>query len=386
MEARKISGISDKNNWMIGFRRRKFGEYATHEIPKWKRVKLEHFVIPEIKGFEDTIISNQSNREGIILEDIEEVYKHNRLKDYIISFDEYGFDEKFTTLAESSYNSGFLIRSLENSINKSPIKIEHHFNRTNQALVDYNLIVAEENSEITIVIDYKSKDLAKHFHTGITKVIAKDNSKVNIIKIQRLNKNSESFDINLAYVQGYANVNWISIEIGSNISVSNFVSHLKGVESSSKVHAVYLGDGERKLDLGYTMKHFGMRSSSVIECKGVLKDNSKKVFRGNIDFKRGARKSSGKEDEYVILMDKTVKSDAIPVLLSEEDDVKGEHAASAGQIDGEKMFYLMSRGLSEREAKKLIVEASFKPIIDMIPFNDLKEEVEMDINRRLIDE
>ena len=74
------------------------------------------------------------------------------------------------------------------------------------------------------------------------------------------------------------------------------------------------------------MVHKGTRSNSNIDTKGVLMDNSKKVFRGNLIFKRGARLSKGIEGEYVLLLDPTVKSHSIPGLFSEEDNVSGEHA------------------------------------------------------------
>ena len=67
-----------------------------------------------------------------------------------------------------------------------------------------------------------------------------------------------------------------------------------------------------------------------------------------------------------------------------EDDVQGEHAASAGQINENQLFYLMSRGLSEREAKKLIIEGAFRPVIDRIPLEELKQIIDSEIERRLV--
>ena len=196
---------------------------------------------------------------------------------------------------------------------------------------------------------------------------------------------SHSFDSNITFIESQGKVNWISVELGSNISKSSYSNFLEGVASESNIHSIYLGDGSRKMDLDYSMIHKGPRSQSRIETKGVLMDESEKIFKGNLDFKRGARRSKGVEEEYVILLDPRVKSNSIPALLCEEDDVEGEHAASAGQINESKLFYLMSRGLSEREAKKLIVEASFRPIIDRIPLEHSRRLIIEEIERRLID-
>lgn len=73
-------------------------------------------------------------------------------------------------------------------------------------------------------------------------------------------------------------------------------------------------------------------------------------------LKRGSSKSEGNEGEFAILLDKTVKADSIPTLFCDEDDVIGAHSASIGKVDESKLFYLMSRGLTESRAKKLIVE------------------------------
>jgi Fe-S cluster assembly scaffold protein SufB len=131
------------------------------------------------------------------------------------------------------------------------------------------------------------------------------------------------------------------------------------------------------------MNHQGRHSSSEIESKGVLKDKAKKVFRGDLYFQKGAGQSKGSEKEEVLLLDKTVDSDSIPALFSEEDNVEGEHAVSAGQIDEQRLFYLMSRGMSKAEAKQLMVEAAFNPIFDKIPLNDLKGSVINDVKTRI---
>ena len=87
------------------------------------------------------------------------------------------------------------------------------------------------------------------------------------------------------------------------------------------------------------------KSFSDIHTLGALSDTSKKSFRGTLDFLRGAVASEGAEEDTCLLLDPTVKSISLPLLLCKEDNVVGNHAASAGQIDQNKLFYLMSRGL-----------------------------------------
>lgn len=115
------------------------------------------------------------------------------------------------------------------------------------------------------------------------------------------------------------------------------------------------------------------KSKSDIHTLGALSDVSKKSFRGTLDFLHGATGSEGAEEDTCLLLDPTVKSVSLPLLLCKEDNVVGNHAASAGQLDKTKLFYLMSRGFSEAEAKHIIVESMIRPIIDRIGNEDIEE-------------
>ena len=346
----------------------------------WKRIGLEDFEFPKVPNYNMDYIKFENKEKQVTIEET------NEKQDKYFNINANGLGKKFTLFATESYNAGVSVFVPKNAKAQETIKLDFNMNNENPILIDKNLIVAEENSELTIIMDYSSDKGIDSFHNGITVVYAKENALVNIIKIQRMEDNSPNFDSNIGFVEGNGKINWISVEIGSSISGASYCTFLEGEASEANLSSIYLGDGTRKMDLEYTMIHKGPRSISNIETKGVLKDKSKKVFRGNLDFKKGARHSKGIEEEYVILLDPNVKSDSIPALLCEEDDVIGEHAASAGQINENSLFYLMSRGLNQREAKKLIVEASFRPIIDKIPFKDLQLMVKTEVERRLMDE
>ena len=123
---------------------------------------------------------------------------------------------------------------------------------------------------------------------------------------------------------------------------------------------------------------------SNIWVEGVLKDRAKKVFKGNIDFKKGCHKSKGSQMEEVLLLNSEVKTDSVPILLCGEEDVDGAHAASIGKIDEDELFYLMSRGFDYSEAQKLIIEARFNPIFDKIPEENLRRLLSEELNRRIL--
>lgn len=354
------------------------------KIPNWKRISLDKLDFPQVTDYNKDFLNLDSQLpRGVKLNKL-----NNRqdeiFTDYLNKDKTQGVGKEFISFIEKYCNSGIGLYLPDNTKLKEAIRLDFSMDSDNPNLIDQNIIIAGANSELTLIFDYSTEDKVKAFHNGLTKVYAKENSKVNIVKIQRLNDFSHDFDSNLAFVEGHGQVNWISVEIGSNISGSNYATYLDSDASQGNLHSIYLGDKNRQMDLEYSMIFKGRHSIGNIESHGVLMDNSKKVFRGNLDFKRGAKSAKGSEEEFAILMDPTVISDSIPALLCDEDDVEGHHAASAGQIDDNQLFYLMSRGLSERESKKLIVEASFAPIIDMIASDQLKEIIRNEVDRRLM--
>jgi FeS assembly protein SufD len=349
----------------------RFPEYSPYNKEYLKEKKWQNEIV--IKKMTDNL-----NNEEEILNYLEE-FKNKKVKK-----GNQGLATKYLAMADAFYNTGLFIKVPRNTELKLPIEIFYELDQENPFLIDNNLIVAEENSKLTIVIDYRMRDKKLGaFHNGLTRVIVKDNAVLNIIKVQRFNDQSDNFDSNISLISNQGELNWIPIELGGRNSVTNNDNILIDDGSRASISSVYFVDGDRKMDLGFKMNHQGRHSSSKIESSGVLKDRAQKVFRGDLYFQKGASQAKGSEKEEVLLLDKTVNSDSIPALFSEEDNVEGEHAVSAGQIDEQRLFYLMSRGLNKAEAKQLMVEAAFNPVFDKIPLNDLKGSVINDVKTRI---
>ena len=121
-----------------------------------------------------------------------------------------------------------------------------------------------------------------------------------------------------------------------------------------------------------------------MQVRGALLGHCVKNFRGTLDFIQGARGSVGKEDEEVTILSPHARNRSVPLMLSHEGDVDGHHAVSIGRMDADKLFYLMSRGLDERAAQQLIVEASFAPVLERITDEKLRTEIGDYLERRLL--
>ena len=174
------------------------------------------------------------------------------------------------------------------------------------------------------------------------------------------------------------------VEAGAVHTASELRVTLAGDEARADVWGLYFGDEARKIDLNYVIRQEGRRTDANMQVRGALLDRSVKTFRGTLDFIQGARGSVGKEDEEVMLFSPHVRNRSVPLMLSHEGDVDGHHAVSIGRMDAEKLFYLMSRGLDDRAAQQLIVEASFEPVMARIESEELRAEIAGYLERRLL--
>lgn len=253
---------------------------------------------------------------------------------------------------------------------KEPIFITH-----NNDLISNIKFIFEENSSANFIIKYTTTDNNKYFNYQKEETISKENSNCSITYINTMNKNS----INMIAVENKLDENskitHNIIDIGGSTRLYNINSKVEGYASENYVNNIYIGKDENIIDINYNLENIGKKTINNLVVEGALDDNSKKNFRGIIDFKEGATSSIGQENENCILLSDTCRARSLPALLCHEDDVVGAHGESSGKIAKEKLFYLMSRGYTEKEAEKLIVVANFNSIINKI--NDDKTQKEL---------
>ena len=361
------------------YRKESFKKYASLEKPNWKRVGYKYNEPEEFKPFNSAVVKN-ADQDGVSIKEL-----NDSLKDLerLSNDNEYGLGDFFKLQNYTFYNEGKYIKISERKKVEKPIYINYNFNKENNFLIDYNIIEVEDFAKATVIITYNSEDEEKAYRNGIIRVVAGRNSEVKLIKIQTLNTNSENFESSKIEAFGQGKVEYYSVELGAKVNGISHKSYLEEDAAEIYIKPAYLADSDRKLDLEYSIVFKGRRAIGEIQGRGAVKDTAQKVFRGNLYFERGAAKSEGREGEFAILLDKKVKAHSIPTLFCNEDDVIGEHAASVGKVDEAKLFYLMSRGLSESRAKKLIVESSFRPILDNIDDEAIKEHLMEELERRI---
>ena len=272
------------------------------------------------------------------------------------------------------------IRIQTNSKNEN-VKIIYNFDDNNLNLINQIEIIANNDANVTIV--YRSNTLNKCLHNGIIKTIVNENAKLNINIVNLLNEKSDNFEAMENTLEANSKLKYTIIDIGGKTSVSNYYSNIIGENADNDLKSIYLGIDNQRKDINYIAELRGTKTNIDIDVQGVLQDSAKKNFKGTIDFKKGCKKAKGNENEYCMLLSDKAKSIALPMLLCTEDNVEGNHSTASGKIDNNQLFYIMSRGLSYKEAVKLIVKANFNKIIERITDEELKNEVLNEIDNKL---
>ena len=284
-------------------------------------------------------------------------------------------------LEELNYETANSKIRIQTSSKKENIKIRYNFDDNNVNLINQIEIIA--TGDTNVIIEYKSQTTQKCLHNGIIRTIADENAKLNVTVVNLLNEESDNFEAIENKLEKNSKVNYTIIDIGGKTSVSNYYSNVIGENADNDLKSIYLGIGEQRKDINYIAELRGTKTNIDIDVQGALKDSAKKNFKGTIDFKKGSKKAKGNENEYCMLLSDKAKSIALPMLLCTEEDVEGNHSTASGKVDEKQLFYIMTRGISYKEAVKLIVKSKFNKIIERISDEDLKEEVLSEIDKRL---
>lgn len=325
-------------------------------------IKLENVVIPEkLEMFQNVMVTGTESFD----KDINKQHLN------------YGLSEELEENVFYKANSQIAINVKEND----NIKVTYDFDDDNLQLVNQIDICATGNANI--IIEYKSSTNKECFHNGVIKVFARENAKLNITVINLLNSNSEHFEAMENILEDNSDLNYTIIDIGGKNSIQNYYSNIIGKSAKNDLKTIYLGSENQIKDINYIAELRGQKSFVDIDVQGALKENAKKNFKGTIDFKKGCKKAKGNENEFCMLLSEKAKSLALPMLLCTEDDVEGNHSTASGKVDKEQLFYIMTRGLSYKEAVKLIVRANFNKTIERILDEEVKQNIIKEIDERL---
>lgn len=262
--------------------------------------------------------------------------------------------------------------------------LHFHLSKDNPLLIDRIQIQVEAGHTAKVLLEVKSDDDFAAYRNGELLLDLGEDARLDLVLLSRLNDRTiANFSVNAQLSDG-AELKLAHLDLGAARSNYHFDASLKGIESDIDHQTAYLTQGEEKLDLFYHIRFVAPFSKGNISVNGALFDQSTKSFRGTLNFLEGCHGAVGDEEEMAMLMNDQVHSKAVPVLLCHEDAVEGNHASSAGRLDEDLIFYLMSRGFSRRDAEGVIIESRMTPMLEMVEDRDLRQELLDQIHERIV--
>ena len=171
--------------------------------------------------------------------------------------------------------------------------------------------------------------------------------------------------------------------LGSRLAKVNQHVALVGPGANVEVNGVMFTEGKQHLSYHTLQHHKAPHCTSDLLYKGALQDKSRLVWRGMIKVDRDAQKTDGYQRDDNLILSEEARADSIPGLEIEADDVKCSHGATAGRVDDEQVFYARCRGLTRKEAVRMIVTGFFQQVFDRIPIASVRHALGEAIGRRV---
>ena len=254
-------------------------------------------------------------------------------------------------------------------------------NDENNILVSSIEINARENTSSSFLVNFSDLASGKIFINSQILVNLEKDSKVKLVVVVNLKNESTNLNSIATRLADRAELDVTYIEIGATKSMVNIRNILRGEEAKVIENGVYFKSEEEYLDLMTVNEHFGINTDSNTLFNGALKDKAVKNFKGIVDLRRGCTKADGKIGDYSMMLSDEVVNKSAPILLNEEKEVAGKHAASVGRMNKEMLFYIMSRGFSKKQAESMMLEANFAKALDKIENDDLREKIAVEVHK-----
>ena len=405
-----ISHIKNEPSWVTEFRLKSLDTYNSKPMPDWGfiprfNIDLENYthyvgvghkkkkswdeVDPEVlKSFDRLGIPEHERRALAGLEamaDSETVYANVKkeltdlgilfcdidtaIRDYPEIVRKYfgtvvtSEDNKFSALNGAVFSGGSFAFCPPGVTTPMPLQAYFKVSAASSAQYERTLLIAAEGAEIVYSEGCTSLSASDtNFHTAVVELVAEKNSRIHYTTIQNWKKNMFNWTVKRGLCEENAHITWTDCNIGAQtIKYPGII--LKGDNSTGDVLSLAFAGGDQIQDTGARIVHHGKNTRSNVLAKGISLDGGINSYRGLIKFEKGAEGAVSHVKCDGLMMDDRSESHAYPY-----NDVSGQHGAlnyeaSVSKIDEDQLFYLQSRGLTEDDAKLLIVNGFCEGVV-----------------------
>ena len=301
--------------------------------------------------------------------------------------------EKLAAFVGAFFNCGTVVYVPRGVSVDRPLRRMILLDAPKSAVVDMTFVCAEESSKLVFLEELYSKGPSgPSLMASTVEVLAKPSSHVDLSSIQLLDEQAVHISNRAVETLNDSKATVSSLSLGAASSRSRTNFFLDGRGALAEGFEIFFTDAKQKYDFETNLFHNSPDSTGSTQARGVLKGESQSIFKGMIKIVNAAKNSRSYLAHHAMILERTAKSDAIPGLEIDNNEVKATHSASVAQIDEEQLFYLMARGLPLDETRRMVVLGFFEPVLSRVPIEQTREgarfmiEGKWDgVRRRLVD-
>ena len=413
-----VEQISDEKNdpqWMREFRLKCLDLYNKMEVPNWgpsiegldmdrissyvrskSDMKRDWKDVPdEIKSAFDKLGIPQAEREslaGVGAQYDSELVYHNLQEDvakqgvvytgfeeavtgeYSDMVKEYFMklvpptDHKFAALHGAVWSGGSFVYVPKGVHGEIPLQSYFRLDAKGAGQFEHTLIIVDEGADLHFIEGCSApKWNVANLHAGCVELYVKKNARLRYSTIENWSKNMYNLNTKRALVEEGGRMEWVSGSFGSHVSYLYPTTILKGDNSHCEFTGITFAGKGQNLDTGAKMIHVGKNTSSYIDTKSISKSGGISTYRSSVIIEKSAKNAKASVSCASLMLDSESRSDTIPSMTVKTSDADVGHEAKIGRISDEAVFYLMSRGISESEARSMIVSGFANPVSKELP-------------------
>ena len=277
-------------------------------------------------------------------------------------------DHKFAALHGAVWSGGSFVYVPKGVNVEIPLQSYFRLNAPGAGQFEHTLIIVDEGAELHFIEGCSApKYNVANLHAGCVELFVGKNAKLRYSTIENWSKNMYNLNTKRARVEENGIMEWVSGSFGSHISYLYPMTILKGDNARAEFTGVTFAGAGQNLDTGAKMVHIGKDTSSYINTRSISKSGGISTYRSAVVIQNQAKNAKSAVSCQSLMLDDQSRSDTVPAIDVRTNQADVGHEAKIGRISDDAVFYLMSRGIPEEEAKSLIVSGFADSVSKELP-------------------
>lgn len=369
--------------WLIERRAAAWKRFAESEPPFWRRTDLSKFkpelVAAPIGARGTTLHWDRALADrGVVFTTLAAALaSHEALIERQLGTAVDPQTHKFAALHAALWQDGVFLYVPKDTAVEVPLRAVFTLPPGANAAFAHNVIVLDRGASATFIEEYTSPDVdAQAFASPATEIFLGDGSALRFVSAQTWGRGVYQIGSQLAKVGNDASLEWVAINLGATLQHTEAETSLGGTGSRVEWLASTFAEEGQALLTAPWLRHVGVNTEGHMDFKTVVNGGGYTTFDGMIKIEKNSRGTISRLEEHAIHLSEKARSDSIPGLMIDTNDVqRAGHASTSGQVDEEMLFYMRSRGIDREDAVHMIVTGFFEPVIDRIPDEAMRERI-----------